>query len=112
GLPSELLARRPDIAAAISSMASANARIGVARTAFFPRLLLTASGGYQSTELGDLFQWSSRTWALGQLAGSALTMSIFDSGRNFARLDMSKATYEEAVANYRQQVLTAFHDVE
>lgn len=112
GLPSELLERRTDIAAAVSSMEAANKRIGVARTAFFPRLFLTASGGYQSTMLSDLFRWSSRTWALGQTAGSALTMSIFDSGRNFAALDASKAAYKEAVANYRQQVLVAFRDVE
>ena len=112
GLPSDLLQRRPDITAAVASMEAANKRIGVARTAFFPRLILTASGGFQSTELGDLFQWSSRTWALGQTAGSALAMSVFNSGRNFAQLDASKAAYEESVANYRQQVLLAFRDVE
>jgi outer membrane protein, multidrug efflux system len=112
GLPSELLERRPDIAASIASMEAANKRIGVARTAFFPRLILTSSGGYQSTQLGNLFDWSSRTWALGQTAGSALAMSIFDSGRNFAQLDASKSAYKEAVANYQQQVLAAFRDVE
>ncbi|MDX1975243.1 MAG: efflux transporter outer membrane subunit [Rickettsiales bacterium] len=112
GLPSELLARRPDIAAAMANMQAANLRIGVARTAFFPRIALTANGGVESTELGDLFQWSSRSWALGQTAGSAITMPIFDSGRNFGNLDSAKAAYEEAVATYRQQVLVAFRDAE
>lgn len=112
GMPSSLLERRPDIASAQAAMASANARVGVARTAFFPRLILTASGGYESTELSDLFKWGSRTWALGQVAGEALTMSVFDSGRNFARLDIAHAAYDEALANYKQQVLVAFRDVE
>jgi len=112
GLPSTLLQRRPDIAAAASSMAAANDRIGVARAAFFPIISLTASGGFESLELSDLFRWSSRTWALGQVAGSAITMPIFDSGRNLARLDVAHSAYEEAVANYRQQVLVAFRDVE
>ena len=112
GLPSALLERRPDIAAAQDAMAAANARIGVARTAFFPRLILTASGGFESTELSDLFDWSSRSWALGQLGGSALAMSVFDSGRNLSRLDAAWAAYDEAVANYRAQVLVAFKDVE
>jgi multidrug efflux system outer membrane protein len=112
GLPSSLLERRPDVSRAIAAMQAANSRIGVARTAFFPRLLLTTSGGYQSSVFSELFDWSSRTWALGQTAGTALTMSIFDSGRNFANLDVSKSAYEEAVANYRQQVLVSFRDVE
>jgi outer membrane protein, multidrug efflux system len=112
GLPSSLLERRPDVSKAIAMMQAANARIGVARTAFFPRLMLTASGGYQSSVFSELFDWSSRTWALGQTAGTALAMPIFDSGRNFANLDASKSAYEEAVANYRQQVLVSFRDVE
>lgn len=112
GFPSSLLQRRPDIATAIASMAAANARIGVARTAFFPRLILGASGGFEANSLGDVFQWSSRNWALGQLAGMALTMPVFDNGRNLAKLDAAGAVYDEAVANYRQQVLVAFKDVE
>ncbi len=112
GIPSALLERRPDIAAAESAMAAANARIGVARAAFFPNLSLTASGGYESTALEDIFNWSGRTWALGQLAGSALSWNLFDSGRNFGKLDAAKAAYEEAVAQYRQQVLIAFREVE
>jgi outer membrane protein, multidrug efflux system len=112
GLPSHLLLRRPDVGAAVNAMQAANARIGVARTAFFPQLTLTASGGFESAELSDLFLWSSRNWALGQLGGSALAMTLFDSGRNLARLDVAHAAYEESVASYRQQALVAFRDVE
>lgn len=112
GIPSELLLRRPDIASAQAAMASANRRIGVARTAFFPSLFLTASGGFESVSLADVFKWSSRSWALGQQAGSALTMPLFNSGRTAARVDIAHAAYDEAVANYRQQVLVALGDVE
>ncbi|TAH34223.1 MAG: efflux transporter outer membrane subunit [Alphaproteobacteria bacterium] len=112
GIPSGLLQRRPDIAAAQSVMAAANARIGAARAAFFPQLFLTASGGFEANSFRDLFEWSSRTWALGQTAGLALTMPIFDAGRNIARVDSAEAAYEESIANYRQQVLVAFRDVE
>ena len=112
GLPSSLLERRPDISSAQASMAAANSRIGVARTAFFPSISLTAFGGYESTGLSNLFHWTSRTWALGQAAGNAITMPIFDSGHNMARLDVAHAAYDEALANYRQQVLVAFRDVE
>ncbi|MFW0778034.1 MAG: efflux transporter outer membrane subunit [Rickettsiales bacterium] len=112
GLPSSLLERRPDIVAAQNVMAAANRRVGVARTAFFPRLLLNASAGFESASLSDLFLWSSRSWTLGQMAGQALTMPIFDSGRNLSRLDTAKANYTEAVELYKQQVLVAFRDVE
>jgi len=112
GLPSSLLERRPDVSAALASMAAANSRIGVARAAFFPTLSLTATGGYESITLVDLFKWSSRTWALGQIAGTALTLPIFDNGRRFAQLDAAHSAYTEAVANFRQQVLVAFKDVE
>lgn len=112
GIPSMLLARRPDIAHAQNAMQAANKRIGVARTAFFPSLNLTVSGGAESTALSDLFQWSSRTWALGQAAGSALAMTLFDNGRTIARVDSAQAEYEAAVSEYRQQVLVAFKDVE
>ncbi|MDO9600070.1 MAG: efflux transporter outer membrane subunit [Azoarcus sp.] len=112
GLPSALLERRPDIAAAERAMAAANARIGVARAAFFPRLTLTGALGYESAELGDLLQWSSRTFLLGPLAGTVLSLPIFDGGRRQAELDRSRAAYEEDVARYRQTVLTAFREVE
>ncbi|KND55251.1 RND efflux system, outer membrane lipoprotein CmeC [Candidatus Paraburkholderia kirkii] len=112
GLPSSLLERRPDIAAAERSMAAANARIGVAKAAFFPSLTLTGSGGFESATLGDLFKWSSRTFLLGPFAGTALNIPIFDGGRRKGNLANARAVYEEDVANYRQQVLVAFREVE
>lgn len=86
GLPSALLERRPDIAAAERAMAAANARVGAAKSAFFPRLDITGAFGYESSELGNLFQWSSRTFLLGPLVGAALSMPIFDGGRRHAGL--------------------------
>ncbi|MBV2181638.1 MAG: efflux transporter outer membrane subunit [Castellaniella sp.] len=112
GLPSSLLERRPDIAAAERAMAAANARIGAARAAFFPRLSLTGAMGYESSELGDLFQWSSRTFLLGPLVGTMLSLPIFDGGRRQAGVDFARAHYEEEVAAYRQTVLGAFREVE
>lgn len=112
GLPSALLERRPDIAAASRAMAAANARIGVAKAAFFPVLNLTAQGGFESGELSELFKWSSRTWVLGPLVGTMLSMPLFDGGRNQASLDRAYAVLEETVAGYRQQVLVAFTEVE
>ncbi len=97
GLPSSLLERRPDIAAASRTMAAANSRIGVAKAAFFPVLNLTAVGGFESIELGDLFKWSARTWALGPLVGTILSMPLIDGGRNRANLDRSYAVLEESV---------------
>jgi len=112
GLPSALLERRPDVAAAERAMAAANARIGVAKAAFFPSLALTGAGGFESATLGDLFKWSSRAFLLGPLAGTALNVPIFDGGRRKGNLANARAVYEEDVANYRQQVLTAFREVE
>ncbi|WP_432778849.1 efflux transporter outer membrane subunit [Burkholderia gladioli pv. alliicola] len=98
GLPSSLLERRPDIAAAERAMAAANARIGVARAAFFPSLSLSAAGGFEAATLGDLFRWSSRAFLLGPLAGTALNVPLFDGGRRRAELDRSHAAYDEAAA--------------
>lgn len=112
GLPSSLLERRPDIAAAERAMAAANARVGVAKAAFFPRLTLTGAFGYESNELGDLLEWSSRTFLLGPLVGTVLTLPIFDGGRREAGLERARARYEEDVAAYRQTVLNAFREVE
>jgi len=112
GLPSDLLERRPDIAQAQRQLAAASARVGAAKAAFFPKLVLTGTGGYESSELGDLFKWSSRSWLLGPLVGTALTLPIFDGGRNKAYLARANATYESQVSNYRQQVLVGFQDVE
>jgi multidrug efflux system outer membrane protein len=112
GLPSSLLERRPDIAAAERAMAAANARIGVAKSAFFPSLNLTGAGGFESATLGDLFHWSSRTFLLGPLTGTELVLPLFDGGRRSGNLARAQAVYEEDVANYRQQVLAAFREVE
>jgi multidrug efflux system outer membrane protein len=112
GLPSSLLERRPDIAAAERSMAAANSRIGIAKAAFFPSLTITGTGGFESATIGDLFKWSSRAFLLGPLAGTALNIPIFDGGRRKGNLANARAEYEEDVANYRQQVLVAFREVE
>lgn len=112
GLPSSLLERRPDIAAAQRTLAASNARIGVAKAAFFPSLNLTGFGGYESADLGDLFQWSSRTWLLGPLFGTILTLPLIDGGRNQANLERTYALLDESVASYRQTVLGAFTEVE
>lgn len=93
-------------------MAAANARIGVAKAAFFPSLTLTGMGGFESATLGDLFNWSSRTFLLGPFAGTALNLPIFDGGRRKGNLANARAVCEEDVANYREQVLTAFREVE
>ena len=108
GLPSALLERRPDIAAAERALQSASARIGVAKAAFFPAISLTGSAGYASGELDQLFTWDSRVWSV----GPRLYLPIFQGGRNRANLARSQATYEEAVANFRQRVLVAFREVQ
>lgn len=112
GLPSALLERRPDIAAAERAMAAAYARVGLARAAFFPRLDLTAMLGVESATLGNLFHWSSRTFLLGPLVGTALSVPLFDGGRRSAMLGGAQARLDEDVALYRQQVLVAFREVE
>ena len=93
-------------------MAAANARIGAAQAAFFPRLTLTGALGYESAELGNLLEWSSRTFLLGPLVGTVLSLPIFDGGRREAGLERARARYEEDVAAYRQTVLQAFREVE
>jgi multidrug efflux system outer membrane protein len=112
GLPSALLERRPDIAAAERVMAADNARIGVAKAAYFPSLSITGNAGFESATLGDLFRWSSRAFLLGPLAGTALTVPIFDGGRRKGNLANARAVFEEDVAKYREQVLQAFQEVE
>lgn len=108
GLPSTLLERRPDIAAAQRAMIAANARIGVARAAMFPALRLTGAGGAGSEDLSELFKWSSRTWVIGAL----LSLPVIDGGRTQAGIARSEAALEESVAGYRQSVLSAFAEVE
>jgi hydrophobe/amphiphile efflux-1 (HAE1) family protein/NodT family efflux transporter outer membrane factor (OMF) lipoprotein len=108
GLPSDLLERRPDVAQAERQLASANAKIGVAKAAFFPVLTLTGSAGYLSGDLSSLFTWDSRTWSI----GPSLSLPIFAGGRNRANYKYSQAAFQESTALYRQQVLIAFGDVE
>ena len=112
GLPSALLERRPDIAAAELRMQAANARIGVARAAFYPILNLTADAGFTADTAGSLFKWASRSWALGPLAGSLLATPLFDGGRNKANLARAEAELDAEIASYRQTVLGAFREVE
>lgn len=112
GLPSSLLERRPDINEAADKVAAANAKIGIARAAFFPSVNLSANGGFESNEIEDLFKWSSRSWTLGPLFGTMVSLPIFEGGKGIANLDMTKAGYKESVAGYRLTVLKAFQDVE
>ncbi|UPG90231.1 efflux transporter outer membrane subunit [Luteibacter aegosomaticola] len=112
GLPSTLLERRPDIAAAERAMAATNARVGVAKAAYFPSLVLTGTGGYEAKSLGDVFKWSSRTFLLGPLVGTVATLPLFDGGIRKGNLEQARARYEESVAQYRGQVLVGFREVE
>lgn len=107
-VPSVLLERRPDIAGAERRVAAANAQIGVAHAAFFPTLTLTASGGFESASLANLFDWPSRVWSL----GAALAETVFDAGKRKAQTEEAVATYDGTVATYRQTVLSAMQDVE
>ncbi|MFK3971319.1 efflux transporter outer membrane subunit [Pseudomonas sp. NPDC087358] len=108
GIPSALLQRRPDIVIAQHGMEASNARIGVARAAMFPALNLNGGVGGVGTSLADVFNWSSRSWVLGAL----MSMPIIDGGRNRNNIKRSEAALEESVADYRQQVLVAFAEVE
>jgi len=107
-LPSELLERRPDIASAERRVASANAQIGVAQAAYFPSLSLSATGGVQSSAIGDLISLPARYWAL----GASLAQTIFDAGLRDAQKAQAVATYDQTVANYRSTVLNGFQEVE
>jgi len=107
-LPSELLERRPDIAAAERRMAAANAQIGVAKAAYYPNITLGATGGFESGVITTLISGPSILWSVGPSA----VMPIFDAGRRRANLDQAIAAYDETVANYRQTVLTGFQQVE
>jgi len=107
-LPSELLERRPDIAAAERRVASANAQIGVAKSAYYPIINLAASGGFESSSITTLLNGPSGLWALGI---SAVT-TVFDAGRRRAASDQAIASYDQTVANYRETVLTGFQQVE
>jgi NodT family efflux transporter outer membrane factor (OMF) lipoprotein len=108
GVPSELLERRPDIAASERLVAQANAQIGIARAAYFPTLTLSASGGFESSSITNWLSWPSRFWSV----GPSLAETIFDAGLRKATVEQYRAQYDETVANYRQTVLTAFQQVE
>ncbi|MDQ2859501.1 MAG: TolC family protein, partial [Pseudomonadota bacterium] len=108
GLPSALLQRRPDIAAAERGAAAANALIGVQTAAYYPTVNLTGQVGFASSELGRLFNTSNLVWSL----GASAVETIFDAGARRARVAQARAAYDQAVANYRQTVLTAFGQVE
>lgn len=108
GLPSRLLERRPDVAAAERRVAAANARIGVAAAAYFPAVTLSATAGFAAAGLADWLSWPSRVWAL----GSAVAQSVYDGGLRGAQLDEARAAHEATVADYRQVVLGAFREVE
>jgi NodT family efflux transporter outer membrane factor (OMF) lipoprotein len=108
GVPSELLERRPDIAASERRVAAANAQIGVAQAAFYPTLTLSASGGFASSSFAHLLSTPARFWSL----GAALAQTIFDAGLRRAQTDQAIAAYDATVATYRQTVLTGFQEVE
>ena len=107
-LPSQLLERRPDIAAAERRVAAANAQIGVARAAFFPSLTLSGSAGYRGSELSNLLSAPNLFWSL----GPALAVSLFDGGARNAAVESARASNDQAAASYRQTVLTALQEVE
>ena len=108
GMPSALLERRPDIAAAERLVAATNAQIGVAISAYYPDLTLSASVGYLSNQLMKLLQASNNLWSL----GPQLAETVLDWGARSAQVDAARANYDQGVANYRQTVLTAFQQVE
>jgi multidrug efflux system outer membrane protein len=108
GLPSELLARRPDVAEAEQNVVAANAQIGVATANFFPRFTLTATAGLESFDISSLFTWQSRAASI----MPSVSIPIFEGGRLKAQLEATKAAYRETVAAYVNQVLIAYGDVE
>ncbi len=108
GIPAELLQRRPDIAASERQVAAANQQIGIAKTAFYPDLVIAAQGGFQAGSIVNWFTWPSRFWGL----GPQLAQTIFDAGRRRSQVVISEAAYDATVASYRQTSLTAFQEVE
>jgi multidrug efflux system outer membrane protein len=107
GLPSDLLARRPDIRAAEHTLLAANANIGAARAAFFPSVTLTGSGGTTAGSIGSLFAANTASW----LFQPQISVPIFDAGKNFANLDIARVQKRIDVANYEKSIQSAFHDV-
>jgi multidrug efflux system outer membrane protein len=109
GLPASLLGQRPDLAASVAQLRASNAQVGVAEGAFYPSVSLTGNYGFASQHLRDLAQASAREFSIGPLA---LSLPIFDGGRNRANLKLSRARYDEAVANHEAKLLTALREVE
>jgi NodT family efflux transporter outer membrane factor (OMF) lipoprotein len=107
-LPSTLLERRPDIAAAERTVAAANEQIGIAIAAFYPTLTLSASGGFEATNIAKWFSLPNRFWSL----GAGMSQVVFEGGKRRAEVSMTEAQYDSTVASYRQAVLTAFQQVE
>ena len=108
GLPSELLERRPDLAAAERRIAAANAQIGAAEAAYYPAVTLTASAGFESSDLSHWLTWPNRFWSF----GPSITETLYDGGLRGAQTDQARAVYDASVATYRQTVLTGFREVE
>jgi NodT family efflux transporter outer membrane factor (OMF) lipoprotein len=108
GIPSTLLERRPDVAAAERQVAAANEQIGIAKASFYPSLTFSASAGSQTKAILDLFTWPSRIWSV----GPQLAETLFDAGKRRGQVKLTQAAYDATVANYRQTVLTAFQQVE
>ena len=108
GLPSQLLERRPDVAAAERRVAEANDQIGIARAAYFPTITLGASAGFEGNSITNWLTWPSRFWAV----GPSLAETLFDGGRRRATSTAARANYDATVANYRESTLTAFQQVE
>jgi multidrug efflux system outer membrane protein len=108
GVPSTVLTRRPDVAAAQRALQAAQARVGLAKLAWFPTLSLTGAGGFASPQLSDLFTAVSRSWSI----AAFLAMPLFDGGRREAGVQSANAEFEGALASYREQILVAFRDVE
>jgi multidrug efflux system outer membrane protein len=109
GLPASLLGQRPDLAASVAQLRASNAQVGVAEGAFYPSVSLTSNFGFASQQLHDLAQASAREFSIGPLA---LSLPVFDGGRNRANLNLAKARYDEAVANHEARLLTALREVE
>jgi multidrug efflux system outer membrane protein len=109
GLPASLLSQRPDLAGSVATLRAANAQIGVAEAAFYPSFSLTGNFGYASESLSDIAKGGSRQFSVGPLA---LSLPIFDGGRNRSNLALAKARYEEALANHEGKLLTALREVE
>jgi NodT family efflux transporter outer membrane factor (OMF) lipoprotein len=108
GVPSELLERRPDIAAAERRVAAANAQIGLAKAAYYPLVNIAGTGGFESGSITTLLQGPGAMWSV----GASVVQTLFDGGRRRAATDQAKASYDSSVASYRQTVLTSFQQVE